>query len=412
MNRFAAPFQLSLAILLTISLVPKSAPAAEQKVTSDGRNVHIRGSLENSRIQLETTKTGHVAFMGGSITEMNGYRPMVCDFLRKRFPDTEFTFTDAGISSTCSTTGAFRLKTDVLAKGPVDLFFVEFAVNDDQDAGHARRECIRGMEGIVCNIRRHNPCADIAMVHFTNPGMVETIQNGDTPLSSGSHEEVAEHYAIPSIDLAREVAERISEGTLTWKQFGGTHPAPHGNTICAKMIERMTEQAWRTPLPQDAKKAAHAMPDKPLDTGHYGAGHFVSPAMAKGDDYWELGVPDWSALPGQCRRRFLETRLLCTHKVGATLTLEFVGCTVGAHILAGPDAGIVEASVDGGEAKKVDLFHRFSRGLHYPRTVMFATDLPCGRHVLKLKMAEEKNEGSSGHALRMLQFTVNRVSLF
>ena len=41
------------------------------------------------------------------------------------------------IASTCSTTGAFRLRDDVLIKGPVDLFFIEFAVNDDQDAGHA-----------------------------------------------------------------------------------------------------------------------------------------------------------------------------------------------------------------------------------------------------------------------------------
>jgi hypothetical protein len=59
--------------------------------------------------------------------------------LQRRFPDTKFTFTDAGLSSTCSTTGAFRLSTDVLSQGPVDLLFIEFAVNDDQDAGHAMR---------------------------------------------------------------------------------------------------------------------------------------------------------------------------------------------------------------------------------------------------------------------------------
>ena len=31
-----------------------------------------------------------------------------------------------------STTGAFRLERDVLSAGPLDLLFVEFAVNDDQ----------------------------------------------------------------------------------------------------------------------------------------------------------------------------------------------------------------------------------------------------------------------------------------
>jgi len=120
-------------------------------------NVVRRGKLANCRVQFEKKKTGHVAFIGGSITEMNGYRPMVCDLLKKRFAHTKFTFTDAGISSTCSTTGAFRLADHVLAKGPVDLFFIEFAVNDDQDALHARRECIRGMEGIIRHCRKYNP---------------------------------------------------------------------------------------------------------------------------------------------------------------------------------------------------------------------------------------------------------------
>ena len=78
---------------------------------------------QNSRIQFEQNKRGHVAFIGGSITEMDGYRPMVCKMLKKRFPDTEFNFTAAGISSTCSDTGAFRMQRDVLSKGPLDMLF-------------------------------------------------------------------------------------------------------------------------------------------------------------------------------------------------------------------------------------------------------------------------------------------------
>ena len=91
--------------------------------------------------------------MGGSITQMNGYRPMVSQFLENKFPKTKFEFINAGISSTCSTTGAFRLKSHVLDKGDIDLFFIEFAVNDDQDAAHAERDCVRGMEGIIRHAR-------------------------------------------------------------------------------------------------------------------------------------------------------------------------------------------------------------------------------------------------------------------
>ncbi|MBT4900443.1 MAG: SGNH/GDSL hydrolase family protein, partial [Verrucomicrobia bacterium] len=50
------------------------------------RNVKLRGGLQNSRIQFEQKKTGRVAFIGGSITQMDGYRPMVSDWLQARFP--------------------------------------------------------------------------------------------------------------------------------------------------------------------------------------------------------------------------------------------------------------------------------------------------------------------------------------
>jgi GDSL-like Lipase/Acylhydrolase family len=143
-----------------------------------GDNVQFRGSLTNSRIRFERDKKGTVAFIGGSITEMNGYRPMVCEILKKRFPATDFKFVDAGIGSTCSTTGAFRMTTDVFAQGPVDLFFVEFAVNDDQDAAHTRTECIRGLEGIIRHARQINPNIDIVVTFFVNEGMLATLQAG------------------------------------------------------------------------------------------------------------------------------------------------------------------------------------------------------------------------------------------
>ena len=117
-----------------------------------------------------------VVTMGGSITEnKRGHSAQIPEWLKQRFPKADFQFTNAGIASTCSTTGAFRLETDVLSTGRVDLLIVEFAVNDDQDAGHAKRECIRGMEGIVRHLRRAQPRADILMVQYVNPGMLETV---------------------------------------------------------------------------------------------------------------------------------------------------------------------------------------------------------------------------------------------
>ena len=172
------------------------------------RNVILRGSYANSQLQFDKLKTGRVAFMGGSITQMNGYRPMVARWLQKRFPGTKFDFINAGISSTCSTTGAFRAFR-MLAKGKIDLFFIEFAVNDDQDAGHASRECVRGMEGIIRQARKAQPNMDIVVTHFVNPGMLEQLREGEMPLSMAAHEKVLKAYNVSTIFLAREVADRI-----------------------------------------------------------------------------------------------------------------------------------------------------------------------------------------------------------
>ena len=398
-------FLLSAALLIAFALAFRPAAfAAEDASHSFGENVQFRGSLANSRIRFEREKKGTVAFMGGSITEMNGYRPMVCDILKKRFPATDLKFVDAGIASTCSTTGAFRLTTDVFAQGPVDLFFVEFAVNDDQDAAHTRAECIRGMEGIIRHARQINPNIDIVITFFVNEGMLKTLQAGQTPLTIEAHEAVAKLYAISTINLAKEAAEEITAGKLTWQQYGGVHPAPFGNAIGARMIDDLFNRAWAAPLPADAATKAHLLPE-PLDPLSYANGRFIDSKEAQIKSGWTLAVPDSEILQGGKRPRFTSIPMLCAIEPGAEATLSFEGTAIGAYVVAGPDAGILEASVDGGPAINVDLFHHFSAGLHYPRTVMLASDLSPGKHTLTLRISQETK--SAGHAARIMQFGVN-----
>lgn len=399
------PMKSAFVLLAAVCLFSAAFLSAEPAPKPFGDTVALRGEFQNARLTFERTGKGTVAFLGGSITEMNGYRPMVCEILQKRFPKTVFTFVNAGISSTCSTTGAFRLGADVLDKGPVDLLFVEFAVNDDQDGHHTREECVRGMEGIVRHARQANPSIDIVMTFFVNEQILSTLQEGKTPLTVEAHAAVAEYYAVPTIHLAKEVAEEITAGSLTWKQFGGVHPAPFGNAICARMIDELFSRAWAAPLAAGAAVTPVPVPLTPLDPLCYGAGRFINPAEAKIKQGWTLGVPDWKVLPGSKRDRFTSIPMLCATETGAELTLVFEGTAVGAYVVAGPDAGIAETSVDGGPFAKVDFYHAYSRGLHYPRTVMLATALPAGPHTLTLRVSAETQ--SAGHAARIMQFTAN-----
>ena len=381
-------------------LLPFCVIAVEQN-----RNIIARGSYSNSQLQFEKNKTGRVAFMGGSITQMNGYRSMVASWLAKRFPKTKFEFVNAGISSTCSTTGAFRLKSEVLAKGRIDLFFIEFAVNDDQDAGHLSRECVRGMEGLIRQARKAQPNMDIVITHFVNPGMLAQLRAGKIPLAIAAHETVLKKYNVSTIFLAREVADRIDANKLTWKEFGGTHPGPAGNAIAAGMIGKLLTAAWDKPLGK--KPELHPVPKTVLDEGSYFDGHFLSPAKSA-NDAWTWHVPEWKKIPGGFRSNpFGGMKLLTATEVGRETIVKFKGRALGAYVLAGPDAGTIEASIDGGQWKRVDLYHHYSRGLHYPRTVMFAADLMAGQHTARLRLSPKSNPASKGTAARILQFTVN-----
>ncbi len=361
-------------------------------------NTTLRSEFRNSKNRFEQSGEGHVAFIGGSITEMDGYRPMICSYLEESFPHTEFSFTNAGISSTGSTTGAFRMERDVLDQGPLDLLFVEFAVNDDQDSEDSYKEAMLGMEGIIRKARAYNPDVDIVMTFFVNPSILEDYQNGLIRTSVAAHMEVASHYGISSCNFAKEVSDQITVGTLLWESIRGTHPNEYGNRICARMISNMLEQAW-------SKKEIFDLPE-PINPNNFEHGKLVDPSECSFGHLWYYSEPDWDELAGKKRERFLGIPLLWTEKKGAELSFEFSGTAVGVYMLSGPDAGIVEVSIDGGPFLIHDLYHeKFSKGLHYPQTIMFANDLDKGTHNLQIKMLKESS--GTGNAMRILNFVVN-----
>jgi hypothetical protein len=173
------------------------------------------------------------------------------------------------------------------------------------------------------------------------------------------------------------------------------------------MIDRLMSKAWTESLAADTEPEAHKLPEKPLDDKSYFRGRLIGPGEVKAVRGMAVIVPEWSKIKGSFRSRFAGERLLCGSEPGAEMTLQFEGTAVGAYILAGPDAGIVETSIDGGAYRLCNLYHDYSKGLHYPRTVIFDGDLEPGEHELRLRISAEKDERSSGHAMRVLKFVAN-----
>jgi len=370
------------------------------------RHVHARGDMRRLGEKLSGGRPVHVAFLGGSITQnTGGHTAMVPAWLRKTWPKTDFRFNNVGLGSTCSTSGAFRLPSHILAKG-LDLLIVEFAVNDDQDAAHAYRECLRGMEGIIRRTRTQNPDAGIVMVHFVNPPMLEKLQSGSVPVSIAAHEAVAKHYGVASVNVAAEAAESIKQGRYSWKDYGGTHPKPFGYQVASKLIISAIEAGLSASAPPPRESAASLPP--PIDGNSYFGGEFVALERAKTSTGWKIGKATKKLIPtGAIRSQYSGYDILRANSAGDSLSLKFQGRGVGAFILAGPDAGVIEARIDGGEWTRHNLYHRFSRGLNYPRSVIFHADLTPGDHRLELRIAEKSDARSKGASATILFFEVN-----
>ena len=367
---------------------------------------NIRGSLTNSYLKFSRGGKARVAFLGGSITEMKGWKNMLEEFFKKTFPQTEFEFVEAGIPSMGSTPHSFRMKTDVLAKGKIDLLFVEAAPNDDTNE-FTPLEQVRGMEGMVRQAWLADAETDIIMLHFIWDGFIDMHKAGRRPDVIYNHERVANHYRVPSIDLNQEINERMEAGQFTWKDFGGQHPAPFGHSFYTATIERMMKLMWNE-IDKDAKIAPHELPEKPLDEYSYFGGDFINISEAKLGKGWQIVTPWHPDNKYTKRPGFVDVPMLETKTVGSKLTLDFTGKAIGICCVAGPYAGILEYSIDGKPYKKLDTYTHWSGYLYIPWVYMFETELDDTSHRLTLRMSKEKNEVSKGNECQIRNFVVNK----
>ncbi len=371
--------------------------------------IEHRGPLDNCRIKFETMKTGRVAFMGGSITAMQGWRDLTKIYLQQRFPETEFEFIDAGISSTGSTPGAFRLQHDVLSNGVVDLFFEEAAVNDLHNMRQPE-EMIRGMEGIVRQARKSNPNMDIVIMHFVDPNHMTDYRNGRIPETVRQHEAVAEHYQVPSIHLAREITERIDAEQFDWKHdFKNLHPSPFGHRVYAATIRRMFSEAWeKSPVP-DAQIVEHRLPEAMDRFSYSSAGFLAWEAISEANGFVLEAKcdPRKNGVGGGVRADFHEVPMMVGQAPGDSLKFVFNGRAVGLFVVAGPDAGMIEYSIDGGQWNQVDLFTKWSKGLHLPWVYVLENELSRGEHRIRIRITDSRNQASKGNACRIVRLLVN-----
>ncbi|MGA0558398.1 GDSL-type esterase/lipase family protein [Larkinella sp. VNQ87] len=375
-----------------------------QKLVEQKPYVHIRAGLPNVYRAMTEQKKATVAFLGGSITHNPGWRDKVSRYLQERFPQTEFTFITAGIPSLGSLPHAFRVEQDVLSQGKPDLLFLEAAVNDRTNETDSLTQ-LRALEGIVRHVRKANPAVDIVLMEFADPDKFGDFRLNRKPVELTNHERVAAHYQLPSIDLAREVYDRIQAREFSWEyDFKDLHPSPFGQELYFQTIKYLLNTSFQTTAASAEKTAK---PSAPLNRSNFERGRYVPIQEAKLGAGWTL-VENWKPADGvDTRPGFVDRPMLEATTPGAELTLPFTGTAVGIALVSGPDAGEIEYRIDNGPYRKIDLQTPWSQQLHLPWYRLLAADLPDKKHTLHLRMAATKNLKSKGNACRIVYFLAN-----
>ncbi len=373
----------------------------------DSKNFHTyRSKLYNAQIVFEHEKRGRVAFLGGSITANGGWRDSICAYLQRRFPQTQFDFIAAGISSMGSTPGAFRFERDVLKNGKVDLLFEEAAVNDRAN-GYSTETQVLGMEGIVRHARESNPAMDVVLMHFVDPDKMTDYRKGIVPEEIVNHEKVAEHYNLSTINLANEVTERIGKGEFSWaKDFKNLHPSPFGQHIYFRAMKTFMDNCWSGFVAADDKLTAYPLPEK-LDAGCYDNGKLIPAVQVKLAKGWKV-VDNWKpADMTGTRPDFTNVPMLVAEAPTGILNYDFEGNAVGIAVAAGQDAGTIEFRIDKSPWQKQDLYTQWSASLHLPWFFTLGYNLTPGKHRLQIRVLPERNPQSKGNACRVRYFYVN-----
>ena len=353
----------------------------EQALVAMGDTARLQHALAKAR-RGEPIVVGAI---GGSITqgavasaEENRWANRMAQWWRDTFPQSKITLVNAGIGATGSDIGAHRVQPHLLERRP-DFVVAEFAVNDSINpiAGET-------LEGLVRQILRR-PNKPALMLLFTMNDHGRNVQD--------VHETVGAHYGLPMVSCRDGLWPEIEAGRMTWDDIGGdvVHPNDKGHAFCADFVTHVLEVVLRD-LPRDRRLPRIGPCPEPLigdvfertrlhnrdalePVRNEGWRPAESPFFGGG---WEADVP------------------------GSVLEFELDGDAIGFlfYRVKGP-MGIALAQVDDRPPVRAEAWFDADWGGYTPYQLA-ARDLGPGTHRLRIELLKDRQEGSEGHAFRVV----------
>jgi lysophospholipase L1-like esterase len=315
----------------------------------------VRDGIPNSRhfFRANTVGNQYLFFLGNSVLAGTGlkdanlrYSAQMVKGLKKHFPEAaliETRHTQPG----GSWFGLYRCSRgqpvfgEVIASG--HLAILDFAA-DDRSAD--LEQVKTSLEGLVRQIILYRATHSQILVYTLTPEMLQAYQAGRTPEYVRISEEIAAHYGIPSLNLARHAAEKIIAGEITFAAFSadGVNPTDAGAKIYADAVAKFV----------DALMAANPIPDQPKPS------RLPAPLFPGTDDNGRIIAYEDPAVkrsgnwkPGQASPIGPFRHILVATETGAGLTLKFKGSEIGILDVADKDTPECEYAIDGGDFRRL-----------------------------------------------------------
>lgn len=404
MNQTTKHYRVGFSVAFLLVVLHAAAPARAASPSpydpQIAEELRARDGLPNLFAKLSAGGPVRIAYLGGSITAANGWRPKTLAWFRAQYPKAEVIEINAAISGTGSDYGACRLETDVLSKAP-DLIFMEHRVN-----GGGGYEA-KSVEGIIRQAWKRSPQTDICLVYTLSQGMLSSLQAGRQTAFGAVMESVANAYGVPSIDLGVEIAKREKAGSLLFKSDApvagkmvfsrdGVHPGNEGHEVYRDVIARSM-----LAMKGEGRPKAHRLP-APLEVRCWESATLLPIAQAALSSGWKVVDAKTDAVYREDLGRtdaMLRGAMKCD-KVGETITVRWHGTTIGFSDIPQGRGMEVEVTVDQSKTPititrpQTESIRRFARFFYLPEQAP-------GEHTAVLRV-KQLPEGVSFYAGQIL----------
>ena len=360
---------LALGCFAAASLAAFGSPEFQGCVAAE--EVHVRDGIGHVMEKIRAGKPVSIAYFGGSITAMDGWRRLSREWLQKKYPNVTFREINAAIGGTDSRLGVFRFRQDVLAHKP-DLVFVEFATNDRQTSP---KKIWANFDGFIRQAWQQDPEIDFVFAYTITKKMMKDYGAGRCPRAASAMEQLADFYGIPSVCFGPRVAAEVKADRLVMskgevatavpkadsnrealineelrkkgKQLfsrDGVHPALSGHAFYLASVQALWKAVEDLPPVDHAKKLAAPFSDARLEQATMVP---IAQSMLKGA---------WTKLPAddKMQKKFGKRcgQLWRTETPGDKIVFSFTGSECHVYDLLGSDCGQVWITVDGKRREK------------------------------------------------------------